>query len=485
VAVILPTTDCGICMLYIKTEDRVMNKTKSVIGLMIMMCLMISCGQKQTQTTAASDSDSRESSSGQWEVTVTDSVEQETKKPVSSFTVNKTVFENEYAVITLNTIRTDGIEMTAESKLKNRVQGVSINSLSLDGLCVDAYSYRDDSLQPGEKKDLFLEGEIKNPEHHTISIAGGLYDDTGSEFADIDIVDFELGGNQTEEYSVNTSFSEYKSEHLDVDYVGIDSDGIKVAVKNKNAYKLNLVCDTLAINGEDTDDYYWSITIPGHSTRIYVIDVFNGKPDFIPEEIHSFVGNCYTWGADGIREEEFTIASDETLLPETTSSVPLNNDISNQNEQDSSRLCEVDGCDNVGIHGMVGFSGETEWYCENHYQEMRDILDKIEKDTQKDQGAFINVPSTTVSYDATLKYRSGAVVVFSSKDSMDRFTNALSKEYQGSIDEMISNGEVAYVEEDTKCNILEEHLTYTKVKIVDGAYAGNTFIVASEAVHKQ
>ena len=80
------------------------------------------------------------------------------------------------------------------------------------GLCVNAYCYDDDSLKPGEKKDLFLQGEINNPEHHVISITGGLYDDSGEEFADIDIIDFDLGGNQNEvSIPINTSFSEYKS----------------------------------------------------------------------------------------------------------------------------------------------------------------------------------------------------------------------------------------------------------------------------------
>ena len=88
------------------------------------------------QSSTSEPSDSEESSSGYWEVTVTDSVKQETKRPFSSFDVNKTVFENEYAVIELKAIRTDGIEITAESRLKNRVQSVLIDCISLEPVFV-------------------------------------------------------------------------------------------------------------------------------------------------------------------------------------------------------------------------------------------------------------------------------------------------------------------------------------------------------------
>ena len=92
---------------------------------------------------------------------------------------------------------------------------------------------------------------------------------------------------------------------------------------------------------------------------------------------------------------------------------------------------------------------------------------------------------TSISYDATLQYGSGAVVVFSSRDSMDRFTSAMLSDNQGTIDEMIASGEVGYVDKGTKCNIVEQHVTWGEVKILEGAYSGRTVCVASEAIQKK
>lgn len=92
---------------------------------------------------------------------------------------------------------------------------------------------------------------------------------------------------------------------------------------------------------------------------------------------------------------------------------------------------------------------------------------------------------TSISYDATLQYGSGAVVVFSSRDSMDRFTSAMLNDNQGTIDEMIASGEVGYVDKGTKCNIVEQHVTWGEVKILEGAYSGRTVCVASEAIQKK
>ena len=91
----------------------------------------------------------------------------------------------------------------------------------------------------------------------------------------------------------------------------------------------------------------------------------------------------------------------------------------------------------------------------------------------------------TISYDATLRYGTGSVVVFSSKDAMDRFMSAMANENQGTIDEMLASGEVGYISAGTKCNILEEHLTWGRVKILEGAYLGSSVYVVSEAIQKK
>ncbi len=88
------------------------------------------------------------------------------------------------------------------------------------------------------------------------------------------------------------------------------------------------------------------------------------------------------------------------------------------------------------------------------------------------------------SYDAKLEYGSGAVLIFASEDAMDRYMTALVKGYQGTMDEMMLNGEVASTERGTKCNIVSEKLTKAKVKLLDGSYAGNTVWVVIESLQK-
>lgn len=95
------------------------------------------------------------------------------------------------------------------------------------------------------------------------------------------------------------------------------------------------------------------------------------------------------------------------------------------------------------------------------------------------------VHNGSISYDATLRYGSGSVLVFSSKESMDRFMTAMANENQGTIDEMIASGEVGYVNQDTKCNIVEQHISWGEVKILEGAYSGSTVCVVSEAIQKK
>ena len=40
----------------------------------------------------------------------------------------------------------------------------------------------------------------------------------------------------------------------------------------------------------------------------------------------------------------------------------------------SKHICEAPNCTKEGTHSIVGLSGETEYYCSEHYQEMADIL---------------------------------------------------------------------------------------------------------------
>lgn len=42
--------------------------------------------------------------------------------------------------------------------------------------------------------------------------------------------------------------------------------------------------------------------------------------------------------------------------------------------------CEADGCYKEGTEEITGFSGETEYYCSTHYQEIQDTISMMEED---------------------------------------------------------------------------------------------------------
>lgn len=43
-------------------------------------------------------------------------------------------------------------------------------------------------------------------------------------------------------------------------------------------------------------------------------------------------------------------------------------------------FCEVDGCHNIGLYQIKGFSGEIEYYCYDHYKEIEDTINMMYED---------------------------------------------------------------------------------------------------------
>lgn len=54
--------------------------------------------------------------------------------------------------------------------------------------------------------------------------------------------------------------------------------------------------------------------------------------------------------------------------------------IENEPQSSYEHYCEADGCTNEGTKSCLGISGETEWYCQEHYDEMMDIINMMEED---------------------------------------------------------------------------------------------------------
>lgn len=105
--------------------------------------------------------------------------------------------------------------------------------------------------------------------------------------------------------------------------------------------------------------------------------------------------------------------------------------------------------------------------------------------SEDDSSSGSSLISYTGSYDAKLAYGSGSVLICISEDAMDRYMTAINKGYQGTIDEMTANGEIAYTEKNTKCNIVDKKMTKAKVELLDGSYAGNTVWVIIESLQEE
>ncbi len=94
--------------------------------------------------------------------------------------------------------------------------------------------------------------------------------------------------------------------------------------------------------------------------------------------------------------------------------------------------------------------------------------------------------SYTGSYDAKLEYEgTEGVLICVSEDAMDRFMTAVNNQNEGSLYELLLNGEVAYTEQGTKCNIVDRKFTRCQVKLLEGAYAGSTVWVVIEALQEK
>ena len=90
------------------------------------------------------------------------------------------------------------------------------------------------------------------------------------------------------------------------------------------------------------------------------------------------------------------------------------------------------------------------------------------------------------AYDAKLKYNeTDGVLICISEDAMERFMSAVNNGNEGTLEELFLNGQCAYTEQGTKCNIVEKKLTRCQVTLLDGSYAGNTVWVIIEALQEE
>jgi|GEM_PF-4523843 len=48
------------------------------------------------------------------------------------------------------------------------------------------------------------------------------------------------------------------------------------------------------------------------------------------------------------------------------------------NNRTVTHICEVGGCNRTGLRSLIGFSGEMEYYCPQHHEELLKMLEIFE-----------------------------------------------------------------------------------------------------------
>ena len=78
---------------------------------------------------------------------------------------------------------------------------------------------------------------------------------------------------------------------------------------------------------------------------------------------------------DIVEEQEEISENDDT----DDSSYTYSDTNSSSSTSRIEHYCDASGCLNEGTYDVEGFSGQTEYYCSSHYQEMQDIISDMEK----------------------------------------------------------------------------------------------------------
>lgn len=213
--------------------------------------------------------------------------------------------------------------------------------------------------------------------------------------------------------------------------------------RKKNAF---YVYGSLKFISDDIDDYY--TTEYNKQTSKKLAEVLNNLKSIYYEDTRYSYSN-----------------SDLKIFLEITNNGEHEIHVKTSSGRDY-KLSYYDDCDRVEIDG--------EWV---YYQD---------KETEASSSNISDSTSYTGMYDATLKYSgTEGVLICISEDAMERFMTAVNNGNEGTLQELFLDGQCAYTEQGTKCNIVDKKLTKCQVKLLDGSYAGNTVWVVIEALQEK
>lgn len=133
----------------------------------------------------------------------------------------------------------------------------------------------------------------------------------------------------------------------------IDLEGINTNNVDKVRKQLENAMYTTADQYGNEDRHIFNIDIPDTEYWIHVEESSNND-GMLSLSIH--YGHTDSESSDTVYDDSYT---------------------SSRSSMDNTHICEVDGCNKIGIESITGFSGELEWYCTEHYNEMMQIIDHM------------------------------------------------------------------------------------------------------------
>lgn len=238
---------------------------------------------------------------------------------------DKEIYSSEYVSIICNSINKDKIEFSVSSKLNNNSISVLIDRVALDGK-VPIEKYNENcwiEVEPGTTAIAEFGADINYTDHHYLTACISVYSNN-KEIENIDIINFNLGGNVNEEYDEPKGKLVYDSSALGITFCGADEKGIRLRINNKMEKSANIAFEKqFTVNNKEYDEFVTAMTIPALSISDYYFDIYEFNPDFNSDDIEKF--ECSGKVYDNKEIENFEIDSSKEIVsytePETNSEI--------------------------------------------------------------------------------------------------------------------------------------------------------------------
>jgi len=271
-----------------------MKKKNYIVLCMLIMMILSACGAK-TEVEEQSQ--------------LTDD---ENKTEVSVTEYEKEIYDGEYVTIVCNSIYNDRIEFSVKSKLENNTVSVLADTVALDGKVPKEYYGGEDNwldIEPGNTALIKYYAYINYTNHSKMTACFEVFNDEGAGVESIDVVNFDLGEKENQEYEEPKGTLVYDSQTLGILYAGADDTGIRLRISNKMPVSTTIVIDRpFTINGKEYDEHATAMTIPADAITDYYFYVKQFDADYTPNKIESFSCSGRTYA-----NEEFMISSDKSV----------------------------------------------------------------------------------------------------------------------------------------------------------------------------